>query len=132
MTRHIDTLGFVFMGFGLFQSVIALLIGGFYLLIGLGVLGIGVAEGDGEAIIMSVLSGSVGLCIAAAVLCTAVPSILVGRGLRARRPWSRIGGIILGIMGMFNIPLGTALGVFALVVLFDKEVSAEFDAQLAV
>ena len=53
----------------------------------------------------------------------------MGTALRRRAPWSRIGALVLGCVGLMNVPLGTALGVFAIVVLVDKDVQAEFEAE---
>lgn len=51
--------------------------------------------------------------------------LVTGAGLRRRRPWARTTGLLLGVLDILcccNAPLGTALGVFALVVLLDDEV----------
>ena len=50
-----------------------------------------------------------------------VTKLICGWGLLARKRWSRVFGIILAIISLINIPFGTALGIYALWVLFKPE-----------
>src|SRR5688500_4139059 len=55
--------------------------------------------------------------------------VFTGSGLRGRRPWARTAGLVLGVLDILcccNAPLGTALGIFALVVLLSDEVTGLF------
>ncbi len=65
-------------------------------------------------VIMATVLGALLLAIGACKL-------ICGWGLLARRRWSRVFAIILGIIGLINIPFGTALGIYALWVLFKPE-----------
>ena len=40
--------------------------------------------------------------------------LLVGYGLRKRRRWAKPLGIILAVISLINIPIGTALGIYAI------------------
>jgi uncharacterized membrane protein len=58
-----------------------------------------------------------------------IPGIIAGIGLYNRKEWARILTIILSILQLFNIPLGTALGVYSLYVLTQPEVLSKFNPQ---
>lgn len=40
--------------------------------------------------------------------------LLVGYGLKKRRQWAKPLGIFLGVISLINIPVGTALGIYAI------------------
>lgn len=46
------------------------------------------------------------------------------RAVQRGRSWGRVVAIIIFILGLFNFPFGTALGVFGLIGAFDAEVTA--------
>ena len=52
--------------------------------------------------------------------------IIAGIGLLKRREWARILTIILGIFHLFGFPIGTAIGVYTLYVLFNDQAKALF------
>lgn len=54
-------------------------------------------------------------------LVLAAPSIIGGWGLLKFKPWSRVLMIIVSIFHLLHIPLGTALGVYGLWVLFSDD-----------
>ncbi|MCS6777769.1 MAG: hypothetical protein RMJ43_11730 [Chloroherpetonaceae bacterium] len=56
----------------------------------------------------------------------AVPGILIGWGLLQLLPWARIGGIVVCGLMLFTPPLGTALGIYGLVVLLSEETARLF------
>ena len=60
------------------------------------------------------------------ILVMSIPDIIAGIGLLERRPWARILGIILCILGLLHFPLGTIVGVYGLWVLFSPETEALF------
>jgi hypothetical protein len=85
--------------------------------------GIGIASGDSEAMPILTIIG----CVAFALFgIFAVPGIFAGWGLLTRRPWGRILGIVVAILDLFNIPIGTAFGIYALWVLSAPEAEAYF------
>ena len=45
-----------------------------------------------------------------------------------RRPWARMLAIVLGVLALFKVPLGTALGVYTLWVLAPATSEAEWRA----
>ncbi len=64
---------------------------------------------------------AIGLAAAVFFLALAAPSIIGGWGLLKFKPWSRILMIIVSIFHLLHIPLGTALGVYGLWVLFSED-----------
>jgi len=99
--------------------------------IGLGVLGIlaamivfaavvggGVISGDREAIRITAIVGPV---VAFFLFVLSVPGIIGGIGLLKRKPWARFLVLILAVLDLFNIPIGTALGIYTIWVLMRDE-----------
>ncbi|GHG83388.1 hypothetical protein [Comamonas sp. JC664] len=64
-------------------------------------------EGRAALVIIGVVAGG---CLALLGL----PGVITGLGLVNRKPWSRTVALVLGILALPNVPLGTALGVYAL------------------
>src|SRR5579871_4739844 len=64
--------------------------------------------------------------IGGTILLIAVGGILVGLGLRDRKPWARVVAIILGVIALFHPPFGTALGIYTLWVLISDEGGVEY------
>jgi len=56
----------------------------------------------------------------------ALPFGICGWGLLKLRPWARIFGIILAAVSLMQIPFGTLLGIYALIVLFQKKTEELF------
>ena len=83
--------------------------------------GIGIASGDSEALPILSLFGCVALVLFGVF---AIPGILAGWGLLSRKSWSRVFGIVVAILHLFNIPIGTAFGVYALWVLSEPDAEA--------
>lgn len=76
---------------------------------------------DQDATTAAPIIGIVGVCIAIFLLLLAAPALIGGWGLLNLRPWSRILMIIISIFHLFHVPLGTALGVYGLWILFSDE-----------
>ncbi len=60
------------------------------------------------------------------VALVAVLSLAVGWGLYQRAPWARILALVMAFFSLLSIPLGTALGIYTLVVLLPAESEAEW------
>lgn len=111
MEQHLKLLGILFIVSGVFSILI-----GFLSLALLSA--VGILTGQPQAVAILTIVGTV-----AAAFCfvTGVPEIIGGWGLLKKRSWSRILVIIMAIINIFSFPLGTALGVYALWVLFKPE-----------
>ena len=70
-----------------------------------------------------------GLAAAFFFLALGVPGLVVGIGLLKLRPWARILGIVISALDLTHVPFGTALGIYGLWVLFNRETERLFAAQ---
>lgn len=76
---------------------------------------------DQDAAVAAPIIATIGLAIGIFLIALAAPAIIGGLGLLNFRPWSRILMIIVSIFHLIHVPLGTALGVYGLWVLFSDE-----------
>jgi hypothetical protein len=122
---HVPIVGWL----NIVANSIFLLLGicGFVLLAGIGVLA---AADSGDAVAFPILGliGTVGLLFFAVL---ALPGLLAGYGLLKRKKWGQILGVVVGVLGLLNIPVGTALGAYTLFVLFQNSANDYFDGQQA-
>jgi hypothetical protein len=65
-------------------------------------------------------------CIGVFIGITALLSFLAGWGLYKREPWGRTMALVMAFLNLLSIPLGTALGIYTLVVLLPKEAEVEW------
>jgi hypothetical protein len=69
--------------------------------------------------------------LAVFLLVKAVAGFAVGWGLLQREPWARVAALVLSFVGLFfNIPFGTALGVYTMWVLLPAQSEQDYDAQV--
>ena len=68
-------------------------------------------------------------------LCFFLPGViayvLAGYGLLKYKSWARILAIILAILNLILFPIGTALGIYTLVIMFNEEANALFRDEVA-
>lgn len=55
-----------------------------------------------------------------------LPGIIAGIGLLKRKEWARILTLILSVIDLFNIPIGTAVGIYSIWALVQDETIALF------
>jgi hypothetical protein len=113
---HVTILGWLY----IVGNAIFLLIGAFVFML---LAGIGVASGDSQA--MAILS-VVGTVVGALLAVLAIPGLVAGYGLLARKAWGRVLAIVVGILGLINFPIGTAIGIYALLVLLQEAATDYF------
>jgi len=107
MRQHVSILGWLF----IVSNALFLLIAGFVFVL---LTGLGQSVSDPEArAILPLVGSSVGLLLALLSL----PGLAAGHGLLTRKPWARVLGIVVAVLGLFNFPVGTAIGIYALSVL---------------
>ncbi len=64
--------------------------------------------------------------IAYVIAVKAGAGFLAGWGLLQREPWARLFAIVMAFLALFNIPFGTALGIYTLWVLLPAESDQEY------
>ncbi|MEJ2735179.1 MAG: hypothetical protein P8189_16715 [Anaerolineae bacterium] len=117
---HVQIVGWL----NIVANSVFLLLGicGFVFFAGLGVFA---AADSGDAVALPILGliGTVGLMFFAVL---ALPGLLAGYGLLKQKKWGQILGIVVGVLSLFNIPVGTALGAYTLFILFQDSANHYF------
>jgi len=114
--KILAVLNIVLGGMGVLAALVVLVVFG-------GLVGLAGSEsGGGEAAVLGLIGGIA--VIALAVL--SVPCLIAGIGLLKFRSWGQILTIILSILNLMNFPFGTALGIYGLWVLLNKETKPLF------
>jgi len=121
MHQHVSILGWLY----IIVNAIFLLLGLCGLLFFVGVGSIAAAEGDPTAFGVLGIIGVVALAFFAVL---ALPGILAGYGLLKRERWGQILALIVGVMSLFNLPIGTAIGIYTLFVLLQNAADPYFAA----
>ncbi|HEU4888144.1 MAG TPA: hypothetical protein VFV49_09675, partial [Thermoanaerobaculia bacterium] len=118
MEQHIKVLSVLFIILGILGIVVAVA----FMLLGAGTAATILAQDDSnEAKVGAAWAGGCITFVAALFGIMAIPSIIAGWGLSQRKSWARILTIILAILSLPQFPVGTAIGVYALVILFNEE-----------
>lgn len=103
-------------------AIIGLAIGGFVFIL---LTGIAIASGDAEAVWVLTTVGT-GVAILFAI--GSVPSLIAGVALLKQATWSRVVTLIASAINIFNFPFGTALAIYAIIVLSQPDVSYWLDS----
>jgi len=85
--------------------------------------GIGLASEDPLAF---QILGIVGLMGAFFFALLALPGLAAGYGLLKRHPWARILALIVAFFNLANFPIGSAIGVYAFVLLLQNGMAEYF------
>lgn len=70
--------------------------------------------------------GTCGTVVAVIIGIISLPSIIAGMGLLKRKSWARVLTIILSVINLFNFPIGTAIGAYAMWALLNDQSRAHF------
>lgn len=124
MRTHLRVLAALEMAFGVFGILIGL---GIFLLFGGIAALVGMAGGDEGRFIAIPILGTIGTVIMLVALLLSLPQLLAGIGLWLEYEWGRILSIVVCALSLFNVPFGTALGVYGLWVLLSRESTAILD-----
>ena len=117
MQKHIQLLGILYIVYNALGLLIASLVWGV-------LSGVGMFSGDPQAAGILALIGTV---IAILFFVFSAPGIIGGIGLLKGWWWSRYLVLVLGFLNLFNIPLGTILGIYTFWVLIQDESVAHFE-----
>jgi hypothetical protein len=69
----------------------------------------------------SALLGAAGISLAAAFTAFGVADLVIASGIAKGRPWSKVAGIIVAALLLFAFPVGTVLGIIALMGLLGRD-----------
>ncbi len=123
MEQHVRIIGILDIAFGILGVIggvimmIAFIVGG----AGLSTSGEQGAGGAGAA-----LAGT-GLIVGLIVIALSGFEIYVGSKLQQYRPWARIVQIIFGVLSLPGFPIGTALGIYYLWAMLNKDTASLFE-----
>jgi hypothetical protein len=122
MKQHVTIVGALYIGLGVLGLLTALIV-----FMGTGGAGLIVlaAEGGGEAvpILWTIACG-----VSSFLALLALPGIIGGIGVLKYKRWARYLVLILGVLNLFNVPVGTIIGVYTLWVLLQDETAELFDS----
>jgi hypothetical protein len=110
MEDHIKAVGWCFI---IYYGLITLF-GVFFFLVTTGVL----ARSNPRAIMVV---GPAIAILAALFIIIALPGLITGFALLKFRSWARVVAITLGLLNLFIMPVGTALGIYTLWVLLNRD-----------
>src|SRR5260370_4213975 len=126
MAQHVKIIGILHIVFGsllILAGLICLLVMG-------GIAGmVGTTSHSPDDLAAVPLLGGIGGLIFVLFLIFGLPGLIGGIGLIQFKPWARIVIIVLSVLDLFNIPFGTALGIYGLWCLLNKETEAMFSSQ---
>jgi hypothetical protein len=124
MATHVKVLGVLYIALSAIGIVCAL-----FLMLAVGTASsiVGLNADANDAAVALPIIGIAGTALVAFLLVVSLPGLIVGIGLVKLKPWARIAAMVLAIIHLINIPIGTALGIYALWVLFNKDTERLFD-----
>lgn len=117
MKDHIKVLGILWIicgGLSIFLAIFIFL------------LGFGVALFPSLTIQDAAVVRIIGIVVGSFCAFFGLPKIIGGIGLLYRKEWARILLIILSFFSLLNFPVGTALGIYTMIVLFNREIADFF------
>jgi hypothetical protein len=117
--QHVKILGVLNIVWGAMGAlgglVLLVIFGGAY-----GLVGAAIGSNPGAHVALPIIA-IIGSILALFLLIVSVPSIIAGIGLLYFKPWARILALVISVLHLFNIPIGTALGIYGLWVLLSQE-----------
>ena len=120
MKQHVTFVGALHIGYNAFGILAAVAVFMFIVVGGL----IGGLISEQEIVIP--ITFFVGTGIALWLILVSVPGIVGGIGLLKYKSWARYLVLVLSVLGLLNIPIGTAIGVYSIWVLAQDETAQLF------
>ncbi len=117
MKDHIKVIGILWVIFGVFSLFLALLAFLFFF---------GVAEIPNVDDVGPGVLRIIGLIASSFLAIIGLPQIIGGLGLIQNKEWARILMLVVSFISLPHVPFGTFLGVYTMVVLFNRETVALF------
>jgi hypothetical protein len=123
MKKHITVVGAIHIGFGIVGLIAAFIV--LLVLIGTGVLVLSI---EGDELPLTIMA-SVAVFVAIILGILSIPEIIGGIGILKLKNWARYLVLVIAIFNLFNIPLGTAIGIYSIWVLMQDQTESLFDAE---
>lgn len=118
MESHIKILAILFIAFGCLGLLAAVA----FFLLGAGAGATILASDQGsDAQVGAAWATGCMTFLAALIGILSIPSIVAGWGLWRHKSWSRILTMVIAVLNLPGFPVGTALGVYALVIMLNDE-----------
>jgi hypothetical protein len=127
MAQHVKILGIlhiIFGALGVLGAMAALLIFG-------GVSALVAADHSSDSLAALPILGVIGGFLFILIMALSLPGLIIGIGLVQFRPWARLGGIVLSAFDLLGFPFHTALGIYGLWVLLNRETELLFAPRAA-
>jgi len=121
MNKHIDVISILWIVSGALGILIGLFI--FWMFIGISY----IPDVDWEA---SQILKVVGVWAGGIIAFFSIPEIIAGVGLIKRKEWGRILALVVSFFNLIWFPLGTALGVYSIIILLNDESVGIFNPQI--
>jgi hypothetical protein len=128
METHVKVLGVLYIVLSALGIVAAVFM---MLAFGLATGIVGAAADAHDAAIALPVIGIAGTALVIFLFMISIPGLVTGIGLLKYRPWARILGIVLSAINLIHIPFGTAVGVYGLWVLLNKQTEPLFTSRPA-
>jgi hypothetical protein len=126
MLTHVRVIAWLHIALGGFGILAAL---GFLLLFG-GIAGVvGMTDTNPDSRVAVPILGGIGAIIFIVVMVLSIPGVIAGVGLLKLAPWARILTIVLSALNLLNVPIGTAMGIYAIWALTKRETEELFARQ---
>ena len=116
MEKQINTVAVLQIGLCIFNLLMALTLYSILKLIG------GIIDEPSGEMVLTLIANIAGTIL----VILSIPGIIAGVGLYRRKEWARILTLILSVIGIFNFPFGTAIGIYSIWVLIQPESVAAF------
>jgi hypothetical protein len=123
--EHNRTLGILHLVYGGLHALIALMMIGFF-----GIIGVGIgSSGEKDAPQVAAVMMAFWAFFSIIMILFAVPSFVAGYGLLKRKSWTKVWAMIAGGLAGMSFPLGTALCVYTFWFLFNNGGKELYDAK---
>jgi hypothetical protein len=127
MTTHVKVVAVLYLFLSAFGLMAALVLSMAFGLAG-GIVGAN-ADPNDAAIALPII-GFTGTVLVGYLVLTALPGLIAGVGLLKSQPWARVLAIVVAVFYLIHIPIGTAIGIYALWVLLSRDTERLFSGSL--
>ncbi len=121
MQDHVKVIGILWIIFGSFSLLGALIL---YMIL----FGVSLIPDIGD--VAPGILRLVGIMVSSFLAILGLPKIIGGVGLLKGREWARILILVVSFLSLINIPFGTALGIYSLIVLFNPQTVKLFNGSI--